>query len=84
VIRINYASWLSVRLQKDYDEFLLPLEVSNISKLIDWLMEQNSNYRSVFSHQEVIYAACNGAIISHETEIGQNDEITFFAPIAGG
>ena len=84
MIKINYISWLSTKLQRNRDEFTLPEDIKTVSMLIDWLQQKGDAYRAVFSHKNVIYASLNGSVIDHETLLQRDDEITFFAPIAGG
>ena len=81
---IKYFSWIREHVGKSEELLDLPVEVTTINELIDYLNKLNDKYKIAFAKKELIKIAVNKTYASVETKISQNDEVAFFPPVTGG
>ena len=81
---IKYFSWIREHVGTSEEEIILPDSVSTINDLINYLINSNDKYKSVFLKRDIIKVAVNKSYSSIDTKIYNKDEIAFFPPVTGG
>ena len=81
---IKYFSWIREHVGKSEEQLDLPVDITTISELIDYLNKLNDKYKIAFAKRDLIKIAVNKTYASVETKISQNDEVAFFPPVTGG
>ena len=81
---IKYFSWIKEHIGKSEENLDLPVDVTTINELIDYLNNLNDQYKIVFAKRDLIKIAVNKTYSSVDTKISQNDEVAFFPPVTGG
>ena len=81
---IKYFSWIREHVGKSEENLDLPVDVTTINELIDYLNKLNDKYKIAFAKRDLIKIAVNKTYASVETKISQNDEVAFFPPVTGG
>jgi molybdopterin synthase sulfur carrier subunit len=82
---IHYFAWVRERVGRDSEQVSVPVEVTDISGLIDWLIVSgDESYAHAFEHRRVIRAAIDHHHVCHTTSLCGATEIAFFPPVTGG
>ena len=81
---IKYFSWIREHAGKSEEYLDLPVDVTTINELIDYLNKLNDKYKIAFAKRDLIKIAVNKTYSSVDTKISQNDEVAFFPPVTGG
>ena len=81
---IKYFSWIREHIGKSEEHLNLPVDVTTINELIDYLNKLNDKYKIAFAKRDLIKIAVNKTYSSIDTKISQNDEVAFFPPVTGG
>ena len=81
---IKYFSWIREHVGKSEENLDLPVDVTTINELIDYLNKLNDKYKIAFAKRDLIKIAVNKTYSSVDTKISQNDEVAFFPPVTGG
>ena len=81
---IKYFSWIREHVGKSEENLDLPIDVTTINELIDYLNNLNDKYKIAFAKRDLIKIAVNKTYSSVDTKISQNDEVAFFPPVTGG
>ena len=81
---IKYFSWIREHVGKSEENLDLPVDVTTINELIDYLNKLNDKYKIAFAKRDLIKIAVNKTYSSTDTKISQNDEVAFFPPVTGG
>lgn len=81
---IKYFSWIKEHIGKSEENLDLPVDVTTINELIDYLNNLNDQYKIAFAKRDLIKIAVNKTYSSVNTKISQNDEVAFFPPVTGG
>ena len=81
---IKYFSWIKEHIGKSEENLDLPVDVTTINELIDYLNNLNGQYKIAFAKRDLIKIAVNKTYSSVNTKISQNDEVAFFPPVTGG
>ena len=81
---IKYFSWIREHVGTSEEYLDLPVDVTTINELIDYLNKLNDKYKIAFAKRDLIKIAVNKTHSSFDTKISQNDEVAFFPPVTGG
>tara|TARA_Y100001947_G_C10172093_1_gene232843 strand:- start:71 stop:322 length:252 start_codon:yes stop_codon:yes gene_type:complete len=81
---IKYFSWIKEHVGKSEEHFMLPSHITNVDKLINYLIEMDEKYELILKKKEIIKIAVNKTYSSFDAKISNNDEIAFFPPVTGG
>ena len=81
---VKYFSWIKEHIGKSEEEIDLPIYITNVNQLINYLNEIDKKYYIIFEKKELIKIAVNKTYSSFDTNISNNDEIAFFPPVTGG
>ena len=81
---IKYFSWIKEHVGKSEEQIELPDHINNVNELINYLNELDKKYSLILEKKKLIKIAVNKTYSSFNTNISNNDEITFFPPVTGG
>jgi molybdopterin synthase sulfur carrier subunit len=84
-MRIFYFAWLRHRVGTASEEIELPVEITTVRQLGDWLAERSPGFKEAWQTPGVVRVAVNQA---HVSDVGApvrpSDEVAFFPPVTGG
>jgi len=83
-MKVLYFAWLRERLNRDEQELSPPPEVTDISRLMDWMSENDQAIALAFENRDLIKTALDEEIVEHDTPLGSAKTIAFFPPMTGG
>lgn len=85
-MELSYFSWLRNRAGISKESVSPPAEITTPRKLVDWLLQQDNKYKSLFSYLSVINISVNDQLVEDWEGhiIHQDDRVCFFPPMAGG
>ncbi len=81
---IKYFSWIKEHVGKSEEQIELPDHINNVDELINHLNELDKKYSLILEKKKLIKIAVNKTYSSFDTNISNNDEISFFPPVTGG
>jgi sulfur-carrier protein len=83
-VKISYFAWVREGMGCDGETVDLPVAVATIVDLIDWLAARDPAFAAVFADRSRVRGACDGAMVSLDSAIGDASEIALFPPVTGG
>lgn len=83
-MKVLYFAWLRERLNRDEQELSPPPEVTDITRLMDWMSENDEAIALAFENRELIKTALDEEIVEHDTPLDGAKTIAFFPPMTGG
>jgi sulfur-carrier protein len=83
-MKIIYFAWLKDKIGCAEEEITLPVEVTNVGMLINWLSGRGEKYEAAFEFIEVIKVVVNQTYVHNDQAVKDDDEVIFIPPIAGG
>ena len=81
---VKYFSWIKEHIGKSEEQIDVPIHITNVNQLINYLNEIDEKYNIIFEKKELIKIAVNKTYSSFDTNISNSDEIAFFPPVTGG
>ena len=83
-MKILYFAWLRQKVGKDFEDVVVPKNVSNVAGLIDWLKGRNEVFADALADFESIRVAVNHEFAELDSPVIEGDEVAFFPPMTGG
>lgn len=83
-MKIKYFAWIKDKAGCEEEEINLPVEVTNVGMLINWLSRRGPQYEDAFEFIEVIKVVVNQTYVLNDHPVKNEDEVIFIPPIAGG
>ena len=83
-MKILYFAWLRERLDRGEEEVSPPPEVATIRDLIGWLRANDEAAELAMQRPEIIKAAIDAKIVTHDALIAGAKTIALFPPMTGG
>jgi sulfur-carrier protein len=83
-MKILYFAWLRERLNRGEEEVDPPPEVVTVGDLIGWLRRQDEVADAAMQKPELVRAAIDARIVTHETPLDNARVIALFPPMTGG
>lgn len=83
-MKVLYFAWLRERLNKSEEEVNLPATVMTVADLIAWLGERDEAAGLAFANANIIRAAIDTEIVSHDTPLAGGKVVALFPPMTGG
>ena len=83
-MKIRYFAWLRERLNRGEEDVTLPAEVVTIADLIQWLRNRDEAADLALQKPELVKAALDTEVVSHDTPIGHARVVALFPPMTGG
>lgn len=83
-MRIRYFAWLKHRVGLAEEEVDLPVEVTTVSALKDWLAQRHAGFAEALASPGVVRCAVNQDYVPEDGPLRPGDEVAFFPPVTGG
>lgn len=83
-MKILYFAWLRERLDRGEEEVSPPPEVTTVGDLIGWLRTCDEAADLAMQKPEIIRAAVDARIVTHEASIVGARVVALFPPMTGG
>lgn len=83
-MKILYFAWLRERLDRGEETVTPPPEVVTVGELIAWLRASDEAAELAMARPEIIKAAIDSKIVSHDTPIAGAQTVALFPPMTGG
>jgi molybdopterin synthase sulfur carrier subunit len=83
-MKILYIAWLRERLDRGEEEVTPPPDVRTIADLIGWLRRRDEAADLAMQRPEIIKAAIDARIVTHDTPIAGAKVVALFPPMTGG
>jgi molybdopterin synthase sulfur carrier subunit len=83
-MKILYFAWLRERLDRGEEEVTPPPDVRTIAELIGWLRRRDEAADLAMQRPEIIKAAIDARIVTHDTAIAGAKVVALFPPMTGG
>lgn len=83
-MKILYFAWLRERLNRGEENVSPPPEIVTIADLIGWLRTRDEAADLAMQRPEIIKAAIDAKIVSHDAPIAGAATIALFPPMTGG
>lgn len=81
---ILYFAWLRERTKTAEETIDLPMGVTDVAGLIDWLKSRGPGYEEAFKEMTAVRVAVNQEHMPLDTPVKNSDEVAFFPPVTGG
>ena len=83
-MKILYFAWLRERLNRGEEEVNPPPEVVTVADLIGWLRSKDEVADAAMQKPELVRAALDTRIVTHETPLDNAKVVALFPPMTGG
>ncbi|MCP5364624.1 MAG: molybdopterin converting factor subunit 1 [Hyphomicrobiales bacterium] len=83
-MKILYFAWVRETVGRAEEEIELPLGVTTVAGLIDWLCARGDGAATAFADLSVIRVAVNQEHVGVDHLLRSGDEVAFFPPVTGG
>jgi molybdopterin synthase sulfur carrier subunit len=83
-MKVLYFAWIRERIGKPEEEVELPVSVSTVGDLMNWLKKRGEEYAYAFDNPKVVRAAIDKVHVEPAAKIASAREIAFFPPMTGG
>lgn len=83
-VKLLYFAWIREKVGKGEELVDLPVDVTSIADLMNWLKARGPEYEQAFERAEIIRAAIDRVHVKQSSMIGKAREIAFFPPVTGG
>ncbi len=83
-MKVLYFAWLRERLDRGEEEVAPPADVVTVRDLIEWLRRNDEAADLAMQRPEIIKAAIDAKIVSHDSPIAGAKTVALFPPMTGG
>lgn len=83
-MKIRYFAWLRERLNRGEEDVSPPDSVVTVADLIAWLRSRDEAADLALQKPELVKAALDTEVVSHDTPIGSARVVALFPPMTGG
>ncbi len=83
-IKVLYFARIKEAVNYSTEEIDLPVGVSTVTALKNFLSLRGENWANLFNGKQVIRAAINHNLVDDLAKISAGDEVAFFPPVTGG
>jgi molybdopterin synthase sulfur carrier subunit len=83
-MKILYFAWLRERLDRGEEEVSPPPDVQTVGDLISWLRTNDEAAELAMQKPEIIKAAIDAKIVTHDAPIAGAKTVALFPPMTGG
>jgi sulfur-carrier protein len=83
-MKILYFAWLRERLNRGEEEVNPQPEVVTVADLIGWLRSKDEVADAAMQKPELVRAALDTRIVTHETPLDNARVVALFPPMTGG
>ncbi|MBK6868993.1 MAG: MoaD/ThiS family protein [Burkholderiales bacterium] len=83
-MKLKYYAWMRDRMGCHSDDIVLPREIDNVGRLLNWLPTQGERFRQGLEYVDVVLVQVNGQHAHRDHPVHDDDEVALVPPIAGG
>jgi sulfur-carrier protein len=83
-VKLLYFAWIRERVGKPEEDVALPVSVTTVGELIEWLKGRGEEYAHAFDNPKVVRAAIDKVHVRADAKIAGAREIALFPPMTGG
>jgi molybdopterin synthase sulfur carrier subunit len=83
-VKVLYFAWLRERLNRGEEDVDPPPEVVTVADLIGWLRSRDEATDAAMQKPELVRAALDTRIVSHQTPLNGAKVVALFPPMTGG
>lgn len=83
-MKILYFAWVREKVGRAEEEIELPLGVTTVAGLVEWLRARGDGATKAFVDLSVIRVAVNQEHVGVDHPLRSGDEVAFFPPVTGG
>ena len=83
-MRLLYFAWLRAKIGTAEEELALPVQVSDVAGLLDWLQARGGGYAEALKDLKTVRVAVNQDYVGPEHRVRDSDEVAIFPPVTGG
>ena len=83
-MKLLYFAWVREKVGISEEERDLPVGVSDVADLIEWLKSLGDGYAEALTDKMMIRVAVNQTYAKLDHPVNSNDEVAFFPPVTGG
>ena len=84
VVTLRYFAWVREKVGRAEELVTLPVSVSTVAELMNWLPSRGPEYARAFERASVIRAAIDRGHVKPSASLEGAREIAFFPPVTGG
>jgi sulfur-carrier protein len=84
MLNIQYFASIREALDRKQEQMEMPAEVNSVQALIDYLIQANPHFASVFAENNKVLVAVNKTVVARSHRLQKDDEVAFFPPMTGG
>jgi len=84
MLKLQYFASIREQLNKSEEAIVLPDEVNNVSDLIEYMKNNDSDFNKLFEKQRKVLVAVNQTMVKKSFILTEGDEVAFFPPMTGG
>ena len=83
-MKLLYFAWLRAKIGVAEEELRLPVQVSDVKSLLQWLKQRGPGYAEALKELATIRVAINQDYVGVEHPVRDCDEVAIFPPVTGG
>ena len=83
-MKVLYFAWLRTRLGTAEENLDLPVEVTTVAGMVDWLRRRGPRFAEVLADASVLRVAVNQEYVGWDHPLRPGDEVALFPPVTGG
>lgn len=83
-LTILYFAWLREQIGSAQETLPLPVGVTTVGQLVDYLSECDTSHAAAFRNRKSIRCAVNQEFADPSFPVQSGDEVAFFPPVTGG
>lgn len=84
MVSVHYFASIREKLALSTEQVDLPPQVTTVSTLVDYLIEQHGAAWAAVLNKASVLVAINQSVAKYTSDIKDGDEIAFFPPVTGG
>jgi molybdopterin synthase sulfur carrier subunit len=83
-VKLLYFAWIRERVGKPEEDVAVPVSVTTVGELVEWLKGRGEEYAHAFDNPKVVCVAVDKVHARAEAKIAGAREIALFPPMTGG
>lgn len=83
-MKLLYFAWVRDAVGTGEEQVEVPLEVTTVAELADWLSKRGGGYATIFADRARLRVAVDQQLARFDTSVRDVEEVAFFPPVTGG
>ena len=84
MLKLQYFASIREQLNKSEEAVVLPEKVNDVSDLIEYMKNNDSDFNKLFEKEHKVLVAVNQTMVNKSFILTKGDEVAFFPPMTGG